>query len=656
MTPRIDAPFTVPQDRGVIRRFPWTARWVLALAAAGLVAPCLMEARGASSPYRGLWVGQITLGHVNEVSIPLDENNVAIAPDPKIPTPTADQAHLLLILHVNGAGQVSLLKDCAILGRSGALGPDGSSAGVVELKKKPGALNYQGSLLKRESDYALVTDERLYGAFPPQPALRIASAAFDFGDGKATEAVAAVLQDVVESTAQSVASSTQDFRSTTGQQNARTTAIALGLSAGNAGIQSADAAEAFRGFRETNLPPAKVTAIATATDPTSAPEYITALGNATALKNSSFYADGRGLEMLQAIVAAASTATTAETKTEAAQRAAAAFADLANEYQRFVAGKGFGDMIAGGSDAAATAATAAGATLASIRNTVNAETNVAAARSVALTLDANNPYNDRRAAAAVDVVVSNIVAKAASYLGGDPEAPEFLRAEAEKAGQGAFESAVDRFAVPTVPTPDYSTFIASDAFRKSAAAAAEAATKAMVLERSLNVLADLTLLRRIGMDAAMDALRQVGQDALGSAGRVRQTEVPLAGRFGPGIGDPRLTFEIHRLSQSPLGDPGLQGTLHLAANHVTNPFLHRRHQEHRIGLDITRLVRIDFDGQVTDPLAKPGFGVDRITGTYREEIKGLHKPLGPAGEDIGLKVEGRFELNRVSLNDALNAR
>jgi hypothetical protein len=47
--------------------------------------------------------------------------------------------------------------------------------------------------------------------------------------------------------------------------------------------------------------------------------------------------------------------------------------------------------------------------------------------------------------------------------------------------------------------------------------------------------------------------------------------------------------------------------------------------------------------------------VQRITGVYREEIFGLHKPLGPQ-QDKGLKVEGRFELNRISLIDALNAR
>ena len=70
-------------------------------------------------PYRGLWVGQVTLRYVNEVSVPLDENNVAVAPNPDVPTPTADAANLRLIVHVNGAGQVSLLRDVAILNRKG---------------------------------------------------------------------------------------------------------------------------------------------------------------------------------------------------------------------------------------------------------------------------------------------------------------------------------------------------------------------------------------------------------------------------------------------------------------------------------------------------------------------------------------------------------
>src|SRR5438552_3794244 len=69
----------------------------------------------ASNPYRGLWVGDVTLKYVTEVSVPLDKHNVPIAPDPKVPTPTSDEANLRLILHVNGAGQVNLLKEVAVL-------------------------------------------------------------------------------------------------------------------------------------------------------------------------------------------------------------------------------------------------------------------------------------------------------------------------------------------------------------------------------------------------------------------------------------------------------------------------------------------------------------------------------------------------------------
>jgi hypothetical protein len=47
--------------------------------------------------------------------------------------------------------------------------------------------------------------------------------------------------------------------------------------------------------------------------------------------------------------------------------------------------------------------------------------------------------------------------------------------------------------------------------------------------------------------------------------------------------------------------------------------------------------------------------VDEISGTYAEEIFGLHKPLGPS-KNIGLKVAGSFKLHRISLIDALNGR
>ena len=140
-----------------------------------------------SDAYRGLWVGQAKLNYVNEVTVPLDENNVAVAPDPNVPTPTADQAQIRLILHVNGAGQVNLLKDVAIMSRS----------------EESETNQYFAS----EGDLALVTDESLYSEFPEQTARRIASAVFDFGDVKATEAVEAIVLKVSETVAESMMSS-----------------------------------------------------------------------------------------------------------------------------------------------------------------------------------------------------------------------------------------------------------------------------------------------------------------------------------------------------------------------------------------------------------------------------------------------------------------
>jgi hypothetical protein len=134
-----------------------------------------------------------------------------------------------------------------------------------------------------------------------------------------------------------------------------------------------------------------------------------------------------------------------------------------------------------------------------------------------------------------------------------------------------------------------------------------------------------------------------------------QTALPLQGAFGPGQGDTRLTYVIKRDGLPPLGPQALLGSIFLPADHPTNPFRHRRHQEHTTGISLTRKIQLAFDGSPTDPLESAGFGIQRISGTYREEILGLHKPLGP-NQDIGLKVEGRFVLNRVSLIDTLNAR
>ncbi|MCF7731518.1 MAG: FG-GAP-like repeat-containing protein [Akkermansiaceae bacterium] len=92
---------------------------------------------------------------------------------------------------------------------------------------------------------------------------------------------------------------------------------------------------------------------------------------------------------------------------------------------------------------------------------------------------------------------------------------------------------------------------------------------------------------------------------------------------------------------------GCAGTIHLAANAATNPYRHKFHPQHQLGYAINRSISISFDGDPGDPLtAAPGFGVDRITGTYRETVTGLHK--------LPIRVQGGIELTRISEVGTLN--
>jgi hypothetical protein len=90
-----------------------------------------------------------------------------------------------------------------------------------------------------------------------------------------------------------------------------------------------------------------------------------------------------------------------------------------------------------------------------------------------------------------------------------------------------------------------------------------------------------------------------------------------------------------------------KGQIDISENAPTNPYRHKYHPNHSKGYAITRLFSLEFDGTPGDPLkAAPGYGVDRITGTYREIIGGLHK--------IHLKTEGTVTLNRISTVPTLN--
>ncbi len=89
------------------------------------------------------------------------------------------------------------------------------------------------------------------------------------------------------------------------------------------------------------------------------------------------------------------------------------------------------------------------------------------------------------------------------------------------------------------------------------------------------------------------------------------------------------------------------GRIDIDKSAPTNPYRHKYHPDHGQGFDIVRVFSLAFEGAPGNPLkAAPGYGVNRISGIYRESIAGLHK--------ITLKTEGVVTLNRISTVPTLN--
>jgi hypothetical protein len=592
-----------------------------------LIAAPLGLVYGQASSNRGLWVGQVNLTRVNEVSIPLNAQNVPIAPDPLVATPTGDAAQLRVILHVNGAGQASLLKDVAILRR----------------------VSDSSTLVHSDNEVALVTDESLYGSFPPQPAKRLGTAVFDFGDSRATDAVNAIMDAAALAAAATVNASSANFATLAGRNSAKATAFNAAKLAADPIVPKADAATAFAQFLNSYLNSAMVDAVASSANPTNA--VAAARVAATNLLNASFYKDSRGIQVVDALLGAVAAGTSPLERAAFAQNRVASFADVANDTQRFIAGELFGKMIMSASATAAAAATNSGANLASIQAGVSLDAVVNEAKTASLQLKVPQ-YSDTRGNNAIDQVLDAIIEAALASGTNVGASAADVQAVAEQAGRNTLDSSVARYSVSSyVPTTDYTAFIHSAAFLGCAEVAATAAADGAVSERANSSLYTLTSLQGAARAAAVTAL----QAAYSAAARAVRTELPMQGQFGPGLGDPRLTWDIKQINGVALGAGALTATLYLPANHPTNPFRHRRHPDHTAGFDVRRNIRIDFDGSPTNSLDHAGFGVDRITGTYREEITGLHKPLGPQ-QSIGLKVEGPVEFSRISLIDTLNAR
>jgi hypothetical protein len=573
-------------------------------------------ASAGTDPYAGLWVGTAGLRAVNEVTIPKNADNVDVAPDPAVPTATGDRADILLILHVNGAGQVNLLKDVAVVNRNAS----GSAAATLADVVAAGS---------DESALSLVTDPKLYAEFPMQKAVRLSSVVFDFGDAQATAAVDALVSNVVAQVETYTHDVTESAIDTIAERNALVEAQGQTIAAAQAGlVAAADVAAGFGAFLA-QFTPAKVLSVAQAPNGSDAQAVRAA---ATALRDASFFGDTRALEMFNAVKAAG---------TGEAFNVAAAYSDTENRYQRFVCGKLFGDALAA---AAVYVSTNAAATLAVLKGGPANAAALEALRIQAL----SSPYADTRAETALDTVLAAVIA-AAQANSGSPSAE--IKESAFAAGKSALAEQVARYpSLRTAPTSDYTAFVTSAAFAGAPLTASRAALAAALLEKADNPLTWQARVPVVARDAAVNALRPV----YSSAALAMRNELPMDGTFGPGTGGAALfTAELPAGASSPTG---VVGTIRLPANHPTNPFRHRRHPDHSAGVDITRTIRLDFDGTAsTNGVTPAAHGVTSVTGMYREEVLGLHKPLGP-DKNIGLRTEGRFQLNRVSRIDALNAR
>jgi len=590
-------------------------KWCIAmLAGAGM-------AYAEVSPYVGLWVGSAGLQAVNEVSIPFDANNVARAPDPLVPTATGDRADVRIILHVNAAGQVSLLKDIAVVNRN--LSGD-VSATVADIAAA-------GS---DEFSLALVTDPSLYAEYPMQKATRFTSVVFDFGDAQATHVLDAQVSNVVAYVVATVKGKTDTAVNTREKRNLIVEDIVTAVKGWPAPADNV--AVSYQAFLQSVKDANAIPSIAASPSPTSGAAGIWML-TANTLAAASSFGDTRAAAFVTAIQAAG----TANDSTNA-WNAAANGADINNTVTRLLSGKATGDALAAAARYAATNATpATAAQLKALSSSADA---------MGAALASKWADRDTRATGALDAMFEAVAATAATGRdAGDITAVVLVNAIA--AGQAALLEALAQYpGARNAPGTDYTAFVTSADYAVVPEKAARAAAAAALTERVENPLTYEATLTGVATAAAVTAL----QSTYAAAARARQNELPLDGTFAPGNGDPRFMLELD--NPNTLGAAGLTGQIFLPANFPTNPFRHRRHPDHSVGYDITRNIRLDFDApDAQGAVPSVTRGVKTVSGMYREEFLGLHKPLGP-DQDIGLRTEGRFQLNRISTISTLNGK
>jgi len=587
-----------------------------------IVSAMLMAACGGwaeVSPYAGLWVGTVGLTTVNEVSIPLDADNVPRAPDPLRPTLTGDRADLRLIIHVNAAGQASLLKDVAVINR-----------------------NLSGNLTATLADIALagsdvfalslVTDPALYAEYPMQRATRFTSVVFDFGDAQATRVLDALVSNVVNYAVATVALKSNTAVDTAAKRNQIAEDIAATVKTWPMGGDNVAAAyQAFLDSVKTAIP-----SIAAAASPTvgAAGVWMQAAKDVAA---ASPFGDTRAMQLVTAVQAAG----TANELTNA-WSTAAALADTGNTVVRLLSSKDAGDALTAAVKYAAANPGATAATLVALPSSTAV---------ITAALISKWDDKDMRAKGALDAMFAAVATAAAAGHAAEDILSD-IQEQAYAAGRIALAEALSSLpAVRNAPTDGYTAFVTSAAYTGNAPeAAARASASAALIERVQNPLTYQTTMWMVAKAAAVNAL----QPTYAAAARVKLNELPLDGAFALGQGDARFRLDVAAGEQ--LGAAGLTGQIVLPANFPTNPFRHRRHPDHTTGFDITRNIRLDFDAPDAPGLIPTVTrGVLTVTGMYREEFFGLHKPLGQ-NQDVGLRTEGRFELNRISTIPTLNGK
>ncbi len=371
--------------------------------------------------------------------------------------------------------------------------------------------------------------------------------------------------------------------------------------------------------------------VALVTDPTLYPNY-SSIGKRIATAAYDF-GDDRAVQILNDIAAAAaSAAATGGNPTNAANQVAQT-ADVDARYLAYVTSAGLNNAALNAAVSAKVGAMQAQGTNGSPDQVLSAATSAAtnnfyivSNRTYAVTLSTSGAFVDPRYIAAVDSIALGAANGAASAANSNLTAAAVGLA----ATNGALTAITNAINAPSLESPNYNTFIGTGNFASAVNIAAAAASAKAQTALAAGASANTAQIEANG--AAIKALTDA--NIFAAADTVVMNEALMAGSISP--------------SQA------LSGTIYLGASHPTNPFRHRRHPDHTIGFPISRALNIQFDSSTsTNAQQIASFGVDTITGTYREEISGLHKPLGP-NQNIGLIAAGTLKLNRVSLVDTLN--